>query len=77
MRRFRRYRSRTSSGRFSWRRGQRRTSLWCGTRGQFFRIFSIDYLRLYEGTKEMLQALREKGEKALPFVQCPENIHRV
>ena len=35
MRRFRRYRSRTSSGRFSWRRGQRRTSLWCGTRVSF------------------------------------------
>lgn len=31
--------------------------------GQFFRILSIDYLRLYEGTKEMLQALREKGKK--------------
>lgn len=31
--------------------------------GQFFRILSMDRLRLYEGTKEMLQALREHGKK--------------
>lgn len=31
--------------------------------GQFFRILSIDRLRLYEGTKEMLRTLRERGKK--------------
>ncbi len=31
--------------------------------GQFFRILSLDRLRLYEGTKEMLRALRERGKK--------------
>ena len=31
--------------------------------GQFFRILSIDHLRLYDGTKEMLDAVRRSGRK--------------
>ena len=31
--------------------------------GQFFRILSIEYVKLYEGTKEMLQQLRDNGKK--------------
>lgn len=31
--------------------------------GQFFRILSTEHLRLYEGTKEMLSALRENSRK--------------
>lgn len=30
---------------------------------QFFRILSTDYIRLYEGTIEMLTVLKEKGKK--------------
>ncbi len=31
--------------------------------GQFFRILSIEHLRLYDGAKEMLMRLRESGRK--------------
>ena len=31
--------------------------------GQFFRILSIDHLRLYEGTKDMLSAVKESGRR--------------
>lgn len=31
--------------------------------GQFFRILSIEYVKLYEGTKEMLEQLRKNGKK--------------
>ena len=31
--------------------------------GQFFRILSTEYLRLYEGTKEMLERLRRAGKR--------------
>lgn len=31
--------------------------------GQFFRILSTDYVRLYEGTREMLAALKNSGKK--------------
>ena len=31
--------------------------------GQFFRILSLDHLRLYDGTEEMLSALRKRGKK--------------
>ena len=31
--------------------------------GQFFRILSMEYVRVYEGTKEMLENLRKKGKK--------------
>lgn len=31
--------------------------------GQFFRILSIDHLRLYDGTEDMLCALKELGKK--------------
>lgn len=31
--------------------------------GQFFRILSIEHIRLYDGTKEMLSALRDNGQK--------------
>ena len=31
--------------------------------GQFFRILSIDHLRLYDGTEEMLSALKSSGKK--------------
>lgn len=31
--------------------------------GQFFRVLSTEYVRLYEGTEEMLQALKETGKK--------------
>lgn len=31
--------------------------------GQFFRILSIEYVKLYDGTKEMLEMLRKKGKK--------------
>lgn len=31
--------------------------------GQFFRVLSTEYLRLYDGTTEMLQALRDAGKK--------------
>ena len=30
---------------------------------QFFRAMSTEYIRLYEGTKEMLQSLRKEGKK--------------
>lgn len=31
--------------------------------GQFFRILSTEYVKLYDGTKEMLAKLREEGKK--------------
>ena len=31
--------------------------------GQFFRILSIEYVKLYEGTKEMLEQLHKNGKK--------------
>ncbi|MBR4027639.1 MAG: HAD family hydrolase [Lachnospiraceae bacterium] len=31
--------------------------------GQFFRALSTDYVKLYEGTKEMLQSLKNAGKK--------------
>lgn len=31
--------------------------------GQFFRILSMEHLKLYNGTKEMLSALRDGGKK--------------
>lgn len=31
--------------------------------GQFFRILSTEYIRLYDGAKELLAALRETGKK--------------
>ncbi len=31
--------------------------------GQFFRVLSMEYIRLYEGTEEMLKALRSSGKK--------------
>lgn len=31
--------------------------------GQFFRVLSTDYVKLYEGTKEMLEALKKAGKK--------------
>lgn len=31
--------------------------------GQFFRVLSMEYIRLYEGTEEMLKALKENGKK--------------
>lgn len=31
--------------------------------GQFFRVLSTDYIRLYEGTKEMLAAVKRAGKK--------------
>ena len=31
--------------------------------GQFFRILSTEYVRVYEGTKKMLESLRQKGKK--------------
>lgn len=31
--------------------------------GQFFRILSTEYIRLYDGAKELLAALRDKGKK--------------
>lgn len=31
--------------------------------GQFFRVLSTDYVRLYDGTKEMLEALKSSGGK--------------
>ena len=31
--------------------------------GQFFRILSTEYIRLYDGAKELLAALRERGKK--------------
>lgn len=31
--------------------------------GQFFRILSTEYVRLYEGTEEMLAVLKEQGKK--------------
>lgn len=31
--------------------------------GQFFRILSTEYVKLYDGTKEMLSKLREEGKK--------------
>ena len=31
--------------------------------GQFFRILSMDFIRLYDGTEEMLSAVKESGRK--------------
>ncbi len=31
--------------------------------GQFFRVLSTEYVRLYEGTREILQALRDQGKR--------------
>jgi putative hydrolase of the HAD superfamily len=31
--------------------------------GHFFRVLSMDYIRLYEGTEKMLQTIRESGKK--------------
>lgn len=31
--------------------------------GQFFRVMSTDYVRLYDGTKEMLMELKKQGKK--------------
>lgn len=31
--------------------------------GQFFRVLSMEYIRLYEGTEDMLKALRSSGKK--------------
>jgi putative hydrolase of the HAD superfamily len=31
--------------------------------GQFFRALSMDYIRLYEGTEQMLRTIRENGKK--------------
>lgn len=38
--------------------------------GQFFRIISIEHLRLYDGAKEMLGRLRASGKKSI-FSQTP------
>ena len=31
--------------------------------GQFFRILSTDYIKLYDGVKDLLEALKKKGKK--------------
>lgn len=35
----------------------------CKIAGQFFRIYSTKYIKLYEGTIEILEYLKEKGKK--------------
>ena len=35
--------------------------------GQFFRVMSTEYIRLYDGTEEMLKALKQSGKNCIFF----------
>lgn len=44
--------------------------------GQFFRVLSTDYVRLYPGTKQMLASLKKIGKRYI-FYQTPSVFYRI
>ena len=45
--------------------------------GQFFRILSTDYVKLYDGVTDLLEALKKKGKKDLSAFERTAHFYRV
>lgn len=44
--------------------------------GQFFRVLTMEYVRIYDGVRELLKALKNVV-KGISFIQCPENLYGI
>ena len=45
--------------------------------GQFFRILSTDYVKLYDGVTDLLEALKKDGQKDLSAFERTAHFYRV
>ena len=45
--------------------------------GQFFRILSTDYVKLYDGVIDLLEAFKKEGQKDLSAFECTAHFYRV
>ena len=43
--------------------------------GQFFRVMSTEYIKLYPGTKEMLKELKVAGKEGISAFKCAAYIY--